>query len=85
MPADGPQQLYGCCVHANRRIRYNRKDLKTFISEKGNESRGVGPITFVLVYDKTLLGLPRSRIRHCTAAAHHEELFTIYYSFLIVH
>ena len=28
MPADRPQQLCGCCVHANRRIRYNRKDLK---------------------------------------------------------
>ena len=34
MPADRPQQLCGCCVHANRSIRYNRKELKNVHSEK---------------------------------------------------
>ena len=65
MPADRPQQLCGCCVHANRRIRYNRKDLKNvhILRRKARcrlhgTTTSVRPITCVLLYGGTLLGLP---------------------------
>ena len=45
--ADGPQQLCGCCVHANRRIRYNRKDLKNVHIKKKGAVRAHGTTTSV--------------------------------------